>query len=40
MIGQLILDAAGGSACASLFFRAPAACWCARATVEPTDTSR
>jgi hypothetical protein len=30
----------GGSACRSPRLRAPAACWCARATVESTDTSQ
>jgi hypothetical protein len=40
MIGGLVLDAAGGLGLQIPLFRAPAACWCARAIVESTGTSQ
>jgi hypothetical protein len=40
MIGGLILDAAGRLGLPIPLFRAPAACWCARAIVESTETSQ
>ena len=40
MIGRLLAGAAGRLGLQVPLFRAPAACWCARATVESTDTSR
>jgi len=40
VIGRLVIDAAGRLGLQIPLFRAPAACWCARATVESTDTSQ
>ena len=40
MITGLRLDCAGRPGLQILLFRAPAACWCARATVESTLTSQ
>ena len=39
-VGGLVLDAAGRLGLQVPLFRAPAACWCARATVESTETSQ
>jgi hypothetical protein len=40
VIGRLVIDTAGRLGLQAPLFRAPAACWCARATVESTDTSQ
>ena len=40
MIGRLVIDAARRLGLQVPLFRAPAACWCARTTVESTDTSQ
>lgn len=40
MIGRLVPDAAGWLGLQIPLFRAPAACWWARALVESTDTSQ
>jgi hypothetical protein len=40
MIGRLVIDAAGRLGLQVPLFRAPAACWCARAIVESTETSQ
>jgi hypothetical protein len=40
MISRLVIDAAGRLGLQVPLLRAPAACWCARATVESTETSQ
>jgi hypothetical protein len=40
VVGRLVLDTTGRFCLQIPLFRAPAACWCARALVESTDTSQ